>query len=210
MKNKLLMFLYALVVPCITWLVFLNYEKYHLDSEKYCEQGKQAYLDGDSDAAIDYYSKAIDCDVSCVEAYKCRGFLYAATKKYDEAISDYTEVIKLAPEISVVYLNRGGAYYLTGQYDKAIADCNKCIEFDPDETSGYLLRARAYQALGENEKALADYTHIIEIKSVSEADNVSLAESYFNRAQLYDQKGDHDAADADRARAIALDPELAK
>jgi tetratricopeptide (TPR) repeat protein len=81
-----------------------------------------AYIKGDYDLAIRYYSDAIRKDPQEVEAYCTRGLAYAHKKDYDKALADLNEAIRLDPKRGSTYRHRGSIYEQKGEKDKAKAD----------------------------------------------------------------------------------------
>jgi len=56
------------------------------------------------------------------QAHLNRGFCYALTRDYDQAIADFTETVRLKPDSAQAYFNRGIAYREKGDSERAKAD----------------------------------------------------------------------------------------
>ena len=97
------------------------------------KQGDAYVEQGDFDDAIAEYSKAIQLDAKCAEAFFSRGLVYARDKgQFDKAISDFTETIRLDPKYAEAYGKRGLAYEEKGETAKAQSDFNKAMELVAD------------------------------------------------------------------------------
>lgn len=86
-------------------------------------------------------------------AYQRLGMIYAAGKKYDDAIESFLVVTHIKPSASSFY-NLGLSYLENGNYIKAIASLQKANIFQPTAFS-FVALARAYQQIGELPEALA-------------------------------------------------------
>ena len=60
--------------------------------------------------------------------YTNRGIIYAANKRYREAMSDHNKALRLAPNMTKVLVNRGNVHHRNKDYALAIADYNKALE----------------------------------------------------------------------------------
>lgn len=112
------------------------------------------------DFAVLAFTKAIEVNPNCAEAYYNRGIGFNGLKRYRQAIADFNKALELNSNNDFrmgVYVNREKSYAELKQYDLAIQDCNKIIELNPNFHVGYLYRSECYRALGNNAKAEADY-----------------------------------------------------
>lgn len=71
----------------------------------YYSLGAESYNRGEYDAAISYFSKAIELKPNDADIYHIRGLLYYATGEYDRAIADYDKAIDLNPNDANGYRN---------------------------------------------------------------------------------------------------------
>lgn len=60
--------------------------------------------------------------------YTNRGIIYAANKRYQEAMSDHNEALRLTPDTAKVLVNRGNVHHRKKDYDLALADYNRALE----------------------------------------------------------------------------------
>ena len=173
------------------------------DEYAYNNRGIAYEDEGDYDAAIADYTKAIQIDPKYADAYYNRGNVYSKQKgDYDAAIADYNKAIRIdpkSPKSADVYSNRGTTYENKGDHDAAITDFNKAIQIKPDDAVAYNNRGNAYDEKGDHDAAIADYNKAIQIKP-------DYAEAYYNRGIAYADKGDYDAAISDYTKAIKIEP----
>ena len=81
---------------------------------------------GQSDKALEYYTKEIEISPNYYLAYRNRAVRYANDlKDYEKAEADYTKAIELDPENDNNYYQRGYFYSWTQDYEKAIADLQR-------------------------------------------------------------------------------------
>jgi len=89
----------------------------------------------DFQKASNSYSKAIELDAKCVQAYITRADLYGRQREFQKAITDLTKVIEISPDSSekaTAYYNRGLSYANLGSYQEASRDFEKCLEIATD------------------------------------------------------------------------------
>ena len=82
--------------------------------------GNKAFQEGNFDAAIDCFSKAIKSDASNHVLYSNRSAAYASLKKYDLALQDADKTIALKGDWAKGYSRKGAAYQGLGQFREAI------------------------------------------------------------------------------------------
>ena len=135
------------------------------------EKAYNAAADGDHEAAIEYYTLAIDSgDLSerdLAMAHNNRGDVYRKIHEYDEVLYNFKLVINLdsldSEKKAWPFYNRGLAYADQGKYDQAIADFDRAIEFNPDYTIAFVNRGEAYRQTGEYDRSIADYDQAIRL-----------------------------------------------
>jgi len=133
---------------------------YDLNARMTEEQGsKHASLD----EVIRLYSRVIEMDPRCAEAYVNRGVAYRWTGQLELAIKDYNEAIALNPNYALAFFNRGNLYGLKLDTAQAIQDYSKAIELDPSFAAAYHVRAIAYGLKGDYQRAAKDYQRACEL-----------------------------------------------
>ena len=110
--------------------------------------------------------------------------------EYEKAIKYFDKVIKDNPQKIELLYERGYTYYRTGNKEKAVGDINAWIKADKKYTVKDKHFAIAYMILGEYDKSL-DYVN----KAMkAEPHDFTL---YTDRADIYAEKGDKNAAQED-------------
>jgi tetratricopeptide (TPR) repeat protein len=169
----------------------------------YFYRGYTHGLNGDSDAALADYSKAIELDSGYTFAYNNRGVVYTEQGNLKAALADFSKAIELDPKYALAYYNRGIVYIDQGNLEAALADYSKAIELNPEDEDAYYNRGLVYKDQGNLEAALADFSKAIEL-------NPQDAEAYSNRGIVYANQGNLEAALADFSKAIELNPQDAE
>ena len=103
-------------------------------AEDYNNRGLEKQNQGDLDAAIADYSKAISLKPKpgvLATIYNNRANAFMSKNNLDSAIADYTSAIQLQPSEFENYYNRGVAFQTKNSLDLAIADFSKAIELFP-------------------------------------------------------------------------------
>src|SRR4051794_13565165 len=77
----------------------------------YYGKAEVLFLDGDENAATDYYDTAINLDPSFVFAYYKRASLFAPLGQHSKAVADMNKVIELKPDFSFGYYTRATYKY---------------------------------------------------------------------------------------------------
>jgi len=131
-----------------------------------------------------------------------RGQVYAALRRFDEALADYTAVMALDPNYPEYHFDRGNILRRLGRNDEALADYERALELSPPFPEVYYNRGDVRLELGDVEGALADFSYVIELEP-------SYVDSYVNRAGLLCDLGEHAAAARDVATGLDLDPDNA-
>jgi tetratricopeptide (TPR) repeat protein len=131
---------------------------------------------GETDAAINDYTRAIELKPDYAKAYAWRGYAYGVKRDDQRAAQDFARAIELDRSDPLPYSCRGLASIARGNYDSAIADFNKAIEMKPANADDYANRALAYCCKNDYLRAVEDYTRAIELRPTD-------AELYAKRAE---------------------------
>lgn len=134
--------------------------------------------------------------------YYNRGIHNQKRQEYVLAIADYTEAIRINPQFVDAYENRAGVYRLQKDYARAIADSSEAIRVGPD-SGGFYGRGLAYADQKDYARAIADYSEAIRLYPQG-------AITYLRRGEAKKALGKQAEGDADIARALAIDPHIAK
>lgn len=119
--------------------------------------------EGDNEAAVESYNKAIALDPGNALYYFNRGSSLAQLGKLQEAIDDFDKAIELGFSTSGIYNNRANARYMMGDYQGAIADFTRSMDIDPNSMAPYANRGIAYIYMGDTLRACADWQRALEM-----------------------------------------------
>jgi tetratricopeptide (TPR) repeat protein len=119
--------------------------------------------DGDQEAAVEEYGRAIALDGAYAGAYNNRAVALRRLKRYDQAAADYAKVIELNPSFADAIYNYGNLYQEIGRNEKAVELYGLAIQRNPKSAPIYNNRGLSYIALNDLEKARADFSKALEI-----------------------------------------------
>jgi len=119
--------------------------------------GQTALDDGDNDAALTAFAKALEIDPQSAAATNSRGVTYLRMNKLGPALSDFNKAIELAPNVSKFYGNRALVYCDKDEYTRAIADLTKAIQLEPKSAQWYRERGKVYVFMEDNRLAEKDF-----------------------------------------------------
>ncbi len=157
-------------------------------------RGHAYYDNGNSAKAITDHTEIIRLRADDAEAYKDRGWVKWADRKYDAAIKDLNQAIKLKPDYAEAYDTRASSYLITKRYALSIADWGMVIKLRPADKLGYDLRCRT-RAVGNMElaEALDDCTKSLQMNN-SYATLETRALVHFRRGEMAEAIADANAA----------------
>ena len=158
---------------------------------------------GDFPAAISAFSKIIEEDPQCDEAWLMLGSLYGETGQTDKAIEYIEQAISLKPEDGFAYLTLGHIKNATGDKDSALTAFAKAAKYEPDNTETLCTLASFQQQQGDINGAIANYERAVEI-------NETLYNAWKTLGPLHFLNNNLEAAEACYRKATTLnsnDPE---
>lgn len=188
---------------------------------------------GKIEEALTDYTAVIEQDPHYSEYYFDRGNLYRRLKRNEEALADYENAIRYSPPYPEAYYNRAGVLSALGRDEEALADYNYVLELDPDYVDALINRSSMLYERGELEAARRDAEHGLTLspdnaqflstlgliamaeERQEEAQQAftaalehdpSLVAAWTNRAVLFFEQGNVEAAIADLTHALALEP----
>ncbi len=96
----------------------------------------------------------IERDPKSSHAYTQRGEIYAARKKYRQAIADFDRALELTSQDGSIYAKRGEVYLLLKEYRRAIADFDRALELDPGSEAIKIKLSEASSVLTRPERTI--------------------------------------------------------
>lgn len=155
-------------------------------------------------AAIEDYNNALELTPRYVQAFINRGHAKYSLGDKEGAIQDYSKAIRVNPDEGTAYFSRGGVKSKIGHYEEAIDDYNNAIKHNPEPAKlyyTYYIRGNAKAKLENYEGAIDDYDYAIQL-------HTKYANAYKKRGKAKEALGQHEAAEADLAKANELDPDI--
>ncbi len=123
------------------------------DAERAFDEGEEYLADGNPEAAIEAYSRAISLDDSKPEYYNARGNVYYRSGDAYRAISEYMKATDVDPGYGMAYYNMGYTKYKMGDHKAALADLNHAIERLPEYCEAYNVKGLIWFNLEEADSA---------------------------------------------------------
>ena len=128
-------YLTHICIGIIFFIIGLIIGKRHITKElkTLLRNGIKAKERKDFNTAIINFSKAIELNSCCREAFFYRGSIFSEQEKYAEAVEEYTKAIEIEPKNYVSYLNRGIANEHLKRFSEAMEDYNKAMHLSSKE-----------------------------------------------------------------------------
>jgi lipoprotein NlpI len=116
------------------------------------DQAQIKQLRGETNAALDLATKAVEMDPTNAQCFYVRGRLYAARHDSFQALGDFNRALELEPRGGEIYQLRGFEKFKIGQYQSAIADFDRFLKFAPKEEPYHWHRGIAFYFAGRFEE----------------------------------------------------------
>lgn len=129
-------------------------------------RGKAHNSAGNSQQALEDFSRAIILEPDTALAYGNRAALFAQVGKLEKAIEDCSMWIQRSDAVSALsaYQARGVWQAQLKNYNAAIADFTHVIESDPTHILAYSSRGTAYSHMGRHEESISDWLSVSELR----------------------------------------------
>ncbi len=175
----------AMVILLVFFVYPISYVYGEKTAEDYYLEGKDYYINGNYDQAIESFTKAIKLNNNLADAYLSRGHAYAVKPNPDlnQAISDFDHAIKINPLEDSAFTGRGLAYARQGKLDLAIADFNQAIKLNPQNPLAYALRGMVYCNKKDYPKAWEDVHKVESLGAKPPPELIELLKKYSGRTQ---------------------------
>jgi len=130
------------------------------DARAYNLRGVAFARQGDCQAAIAEFTRAVRRDPTCVDAFCNRALVYAALGNLGPAASDLAKVVEIRPTYVEAYVRQARLHAAINEHDEAISDLTRAIQIDPQYAEAYFQRSLVHYARGAYEEALDDARQI--------------------------------------------------
>jgi tetratricopeptide (TPR) repeat protein/membrane associated rhomboid family serine protease len=164
-------------------------------------QGDRAYDDGDLDAALAHFTRAVELEPEYPWAYEQIGWCHWDRNAYELAVDAFHAALAQDPESAEALAGRGSARSMLGQQAQALIDLERAIERSPAYAFAHQHRAWCHSELGDHAKALEAFTAAARLDPDEVWNQAGLGRTYRMLGRL---------AQADEAltRALELDSNL--
>jgi tetratricopeptide (TPR) repeat protein len=170
--------------------------------QDFVEKGARLQQEGEWEAAIEEYTRAIETDPEYADAYMRRGDLWFSLGEHVKAIVDFSRVIEINPLLADAFIRRGIARMESGDCGPALADFDRAIELDPFSVRAYNCRGELLAGEDDLTGALDSYSQAIRVDPAN-------ALAFYNRGLIRERMKQYAEAIRDYESAAALSPELA-
>lgn len=153
-------------------------------------QGNARMDRGDSESAVEAYTRALKLKPHDTDAYIKRGKAWSKKGNFDQAVADFTTALELKPHKAAVYVNRGRAWDGKGRSERAIADFTRALDINPYDADTYMYRGIVWDKKGDFDQAVSDFNNALSINPYD-------PDIYYNRGLTWENKGDSERAEED-------------
>jgi tetratricopeptide (TPR) repeat protein len=136
-------------------------------------------------------SRAIDFDEDYALAYKVRGDIYLADRRFEHALADFKKALELDPKMVEAQFNLAVVYEKEEDFDQALVEYGKTLALSPGFAKALTFRGAAYREKGNMNDAIKDcnaalkadptyvMAHFVKAMAYSEADMKEMATNCF-------------------------------
>lgn len=162
-------------------------------SSEYITRGNGYLKDGNKQAAIACFNKAVALNPANLEAYEARGAAYFFNGQYDLATADFERVLAEDPYRISAYTAYGSVLAARGDFKNALRVLNLVDKLGTARPETYFARGGVHYMLEQYDLAVADYTRVLQQRPAAEVFNA--------RGSAYSKWGKQDMAQQDFEKA---------
>ncbi len=142
-----------------------------LNDYSFVRAGNEFFKAGDTDNAIQEYSRALELNPNNAEAHLRLGFLmYNAKKMYKEGMEHYNQALKANPSDPRIHHDLGMALLHQRQFDQAIKHLSEALRRMPNgldkqynPVGMHFSLALAFSYAGRSDKAIAHFSEVVRL-----------------------------------------------
>jgi tetratricopeptide (TPR) repeat protein len=135
---------------------------------RHIKAGRMHYFQGEYEAALTAFNRAIQIAPQLAEAYCGRGSVYQAIGQTELALADLGRAIARDPRLTAAYIQRGKIRTETGEFDAALDDFGRVMEIRPADPELYLHRGVCLLKNGQIQEAAADFHRVLKLTNHSD------------------------------------------
>ena len=159
--------------------------------------GMTYYEQGDNEAAIDAFSRALDEDASLAEAHLYIGNVRVRQERLEDAVAAYKDALRVNPEFVEAYNNMGCLFAEQDNTAAAMDAYHRALELNPRFHDARTNLGLLYAEEGRYDQAIQAYETVIKA-------DAGIAEAHNNLSIVYLKQGRMEEAIIQGKKAIAL------
>lgn len=154
------------------------------EAEQLINQGNASEDEGNLDAALCLYDRAIACAPNLARGYLNRGNAMLQRGDRPGAIRAYREAIQRQPDHAGAHFNLGNALYAAGQVEEALLALRQALTIQPRFSDAQVALGNIYDDLGRLDDAIDSYGQAL-VSSPGSADALTNLGLALCRAKRY-------------------------
>jgi Tfp pilus assembly protein PilF len=171
--------------------------------ETLCQKAQAALSQGNSDAALEWYKKALALRADHPDTHYGLATIYFLKNDLVASAHHFREVTRYDPGKAGAFINLGAVYNRLEQYDDAIAALRRGISLDHGRAEGYYNLGLVYRKLGQIDMAVQAYREATRV-------NPRMGDAHYNIANIYLERGQFAQAEQHYRNALEIRPNWAK
>ncbi len=152
------------------------------------EKGNKERQNGNRQAALERYQKALRIDANFYPALNNMGAIFEQKGEHAQAKEAFFKAVAINPDDGEAYINLGHVLYEEGQFRSAADQLNQGLQRSPQSAVGNFFLGSAYFKMHEADKAESL------LKKACALDPQHMAPAHLQLANLYLQRHDYGAA----------------
>lgn len=131
-------------------------------------EGKKLLVQGEHDAAVSEFNRALKISPYLGEAYFHRGCALEAKGDQDASLADFDQALTCDPQHALAYLHRGRLRTERGELDGALADFDQVMIMRPNDPECFLHRGVCLAKKGLLSDAILDFQRVLKLTNHSD------------------------------------------
>ncbi len=169
------------------------------EAEKFHNRGNTLQMQGDLDAAIESYRKALALKPDHAQVHNNLGIALEAQGRHDEAVGHYRKALTLKPDYAKAHNNLANVLLAQGSLEEAVEHYRKALALEPGYAEAHNNLGGALMAQNELAAANESFRKALALKP-------DYAEAHYNLGNALQIQEQPDAAAESYRKALALQP----
>lgn len=155
---------------------------------------------GNTQQAIEYFSKSLQINPNNTKAHNGMGNVLITQGNLEEGIGHFLKALQLFSADAAIHHNLANALVQKGEIDKAIFHYYEALQINPDSANTHYMLAESMFLKGKLDEAITHYFEVLRI-------NPDSAGAHFNLGNAFRKKGNIDEAVAHFKEVIRIKPD---